>query len=513
MTLLLTGIGDSPIPRRAREFKFGQGQSTGASNDRPVVLVGNKTSAGSETVATLGTIIESLDDCENRFGKRSEIRWMYYAYRLIDPTGPVYACAVAEAGGAAAATRTYTFATAANDATNLFIDWGGFRFTVPIASGDTAITQAAAVAAKITADPTLPFSAAVGGVGNEHIVTLTAAQLGPRGDFILGRVRMTYQKSVATVITPGAVSSGTGADDVTNVITELTGSTFFYHVLAATANSGVTATDNGVGEYINFIKTQALPVNGKDQTVIIGLDCTQSQATSVATSSVANSVYAFFYRVENNDWPPPMIAAHHAAMKRSQEVIYPAYNFAGYTNSDETPYFVPPPYAKADVPTTTEIAADINNGVSPVSFRPDGTPYLVRDVTSRSWTGSSATKDYRAREGHITSVTVAFWEEVAGRFDAQKQPNVAADPLQGTKPVGGFMYPMSVRDLIWKVMDDMSGGFINGKALLDPSVLDDMKKSVYVELGAAGFGTTATVQPVRHNLFDDFLINQAGPAY
>ena len=68
MTLLLTGIGESPIPRIAREFRFAQGLSTGAGNDRPVVLVGNKTSAGSETVSTLGGIIESLEDCENRFG-------------------------------------------------------------------------------------------------------------------------------------------------------------------------------------------------------------------------------------------------------------------------------------------------------------------------------------------------------------------------------------------------------------------------------------------------------------
>lgn len=513
MTLLLTGIGDSPIPRIAREFSFGQGDSTGAGNVRPVVLVGNKTSAGTESAATLGQPIQSLEDAETRCGARSELRWMYYAYRLIDPTGPVSVCVVAEGGGATAATRTYTFATAANDATNLFIDWGGFRFTVPIASGDTAVVQAAAVAAKTTADPSLPFSAAIGGVGSEHIVTLTAAQLGPRGDFILGRVRMTYQKSVATTITVGAVSSGTGADDVTNVVAELTGSTFFYHVLAATAAAGITATDNGVGEYITFIKTQALPVNGKNQTVIIGLDCTQAQATSVATSSVANSVYAFFYRVENNDWPPPMIAAHHAAMKRSQEVNYAAYNFAGYTNTDTTPYFVPPPFAKADVPTTTEQAADINNGVSPVSFRTDGTPYLVRDVTSRSWTGSSATKDYRAREGHIPSVTFAFWEEVEQRYIAQRQPNVMADPPQGRRPIAGFDTPQTMRDLVGKVMTDMAGPFKNGRAYLDPSVLDEMIGGISVQLSSAGFGTTATVQPVRHNLFDDFKINQAGPAY
>lgn len=513
MTLLLSGIGDSPIPRIAREFKFGQGESTGAGNDRPVVLVGNKTSAGSETVEVLGQPIQSLDDCEARFGARSEIRWMYYAFRLIDPTAPVSAIAVAENGSGTATTRVYTFATTANDATNMIIEWGGFTYLVPVASGDTAIVQCGNAVAKINADPNLPFTAAQGAPANDHKMTLTAADLGPRGDFILNRVRVRYQKSVATTCSAAAVTSGTGGDDVSNVITELSGSTFFYHVLAATANSGITATDNGVGEYITFIKTQALPVNGKDQTVIIGLDCTQSQATSVATSSAANSVYAFFYRVENNDWPPPMIAAHHAAMKRSQEVIYAAYNFAGYTNTDSTPYFVPPPFSKADVPTTSEQAADINNGVSPVSFRPDGTPYLVRDITSRSWSGSSATKDYRAREGHITSVTFAFWEEVYRRYIAQRQPNVRADPPQGVRPIAGFDTPQSMRDLVWKVMTDMAGPFVNGKALLDPSVLDAMFASVSVELEAAGFGTVATVQPVRHNLFDDFLINQAGPAY
>lgn len=513
MTLLLTGIGDSPIPRIAREFKFGQGQSTGAGNNRPVVLVGNKTSAGTESAATLGLPIESPEDMDLRFGARSELRWMYYAYRLIDPTGPVSAIAVAEGGGAAAATVTFTFATTATDVTNMIIEWGGFQFIVPVATGDTAIVQCAAATAKINADPNLPFTAAQGAPANDHIMTVTAAQLGPRGDHVLRAVRVRYQKSVGTTATKGAVSSGTGADDVTAVTTELAGSTFFYHVLAATAAAGITSTDNGVGEYITFVKTQALPVNGKDQTVIIGLDCTQSQATSVATSSAANSVYAFFYRVENNDWFPGMIAAHHAAMKRSQEVNYAAYNFAGYTNTDTTPYFVPPPYAKADVPTTSEQTADLNNGVSAVSFRPDGTPYLVRDVTSRSWTGSSATKDYRAREGHITSVTFEFWEEVYRRYVAQKQPNVMADPPQGRRPLAGFDTPQKMRDLIGKVMTDMAGTGFTGGTILDPSVLDEMIASISVEINAAGFGTRATVQPVRHNLFDDFLIQQAGPAY
>ncbi|MGK3981312.1 hypothetical protein WMF38_57475 [Sorangium sp. So ce118] len=520
----LTGISStSPRPGTKRELRFAQGTKSNAGQKRAVVFVGNKTGGTSsadgmgDTLNAVRGPIGTSQDFEDRCGKRSELNWMYKKYTAVDPNAEIYVVIVPENGSATAATRAFTFVNAATDTTTGIIEWGGERIEYTVNSGDTAIAQAAAALAKINADAYLPFSAAVGGSGSEHILTVTASNAGPRGDLVLGRVRIRNAKSVATTITAGSVTGGTGADDFTSALDALSHYEIYYHVAACTATSGVTATDNGVGEYITFINTQALPAYGKEQIVNFGLVGTQSQATTVATSSAANSVNAVFWHAENNDWTPGMLAAHCTAVKRSQEMLHPAANLAGYTNSENTPFQVPDPYDKNDRPTETEQDSDLDNGVTPIAFYPDGTSYIVRQVTSKSWTGSSATKDYRAREGHIPSVVHYFWGEVESRYGVAKQqsPHVAADPVKGQKPVKGVMYPSAVSKIILGVIDDFSGPAIGSIPLLDPSpdAIARMKASVDVVDMNDGTSAICDVEPVRHNLKGHFLINQTGPAY
>lgn len=513
----LLGLAGSPIPRVARQFFFGQGASTGASGTREVVIVANKTSAGTLATETLSDYVSSQSDVDTLTGARSEARWMYYALNLANQTARVRIMLVPENGSATASTVTFTFVTAASDATDLNIDWGGLRTSVAVASGDTAITQAAAVVAAISADPNLPFTAAIGGTGSEHIVTATTSLKGPRSAHILGALRMAHAKSVSTTITKSSVSAGSGADDNTNALAALSNTEIYYHAASCTASSGVTATDSGVGEYIQYIRTQNQPVNAKDQIVVFGLDCSASAATSVTTSAAANSVLAKFPWVQNNDWFPGMIAAHYVGILQLQEDVYAAYNFAGYTNTDSTPYAVPDPFDKNDRPTTTEITTALNNGFIPIGFRPNGQSYVVRDITSANFTGSSTTKDYRQRPGHTPSVIFAAWAELRQRHLASKQPNIAADPPAGVKPIPGFTYPSAVASRIRSVISDLtsSNNFAHqdGKALLDPSVIDEMNASISVVPLAAGFEASVVFQPVRHDYFDDFKIAQAGPAY
>lgn len=507
----LTGISaTSPLPGIKREIKFAQGNTSTSGKRRDVVLVGNKTSAGSETVDTLGTAILSSQDCEDRFGKRSEVYWMYSKYVAVDPNATIYGVAVTESGGTAA-TRTYTFANAATDTTTVKIEWGGESTEFTVTSGDSANTQAAAASAAINKQAYWPFTAGVAGA----VVTIAASNIGPRGDLVVGRVRMTHAKSVATTITAAALTSGTTADDFTGALAALESTEIYYHVASCTAASGLTTTDSGCGEYIAFINTQALPANGKEQIVNFGLVSTQANATTVATSTGGNSARAVFWHAENNDWTPAMIAAHCTAVKRSQEIAYPASNLAGYTNGDGTPFQIPDPYTKTDRPTTTEQESDLDNGVTPIAFGPNGAAYIVRQVTSRSWVGSSATKDYRAREGHIPSVVDYFWSEVRSRYTATRQPNVAADPVQGQRPVAKITYPRDVKTLILGVVDEFTGPAIGGAAILDPSpeAIARMKASVAVVDMVDGVSATCDVEPIRHNLKGNFVINQAGPAY
>lgn len=584
--MALTGIvSTSPIPRRAREFRPASGTGLALGSLRPVVLVGNKLSAGSETVETLGGPILSLQDCYNRFGRRSEIAWMYRAYTLVDQQPLLYAVAMAEGGGASASTCNFSFAVTATLATVINVDSVKGRLQVAVALGDSPVTLATNTYAAINADPDLPFSAAldttattiasgsnnqalpqstinvadttgfpasgtftVGTIGavisytgktsttftgctvisgsgtlltsqtvtNSGQVNLTTSQKGPRSKYWIAQLRVAFADPTnATTVVKSSVTAGSTSDSCATAITAVDTSTFTYHVLASTATSSVTSSDGGVGQYSAYISSAVSPTGGKNSVGIFAVDGTSTQATSVTQSAVVNSVWMKCYRVKNNDWHPAMVAAHHAAIHRSQEVNYAAANLAGWTEDSTRGrvYRIPDPFTKTDRPTQTEQTTDLQGGVSTVGFRTDGTAYLVRSITTYSWTGSSTTSDFRAREGHIPSVLFKGWEDLDADLRAQNQPNIADDPPQGARPVAGFMYPSSVKSIANKKTTDMCGPYQNGMALLDPSVLAQMLAQNSVSRTAAGFELDLAWACVRHNLQDDVLIAEIGPAY
>lgn len=736
MTIELDGIpNDSPVPRTAREFLYAQGDSTGASNGRPIVLVGNKTAAGSEVVETLGPKIQDLADCYARFGRRSEIAWKYRVAIMVAPDATYYGLAIAEAGGATASSIFWTFATTADVLSTVRVEWGTKRLEVTVNPGDLATAIATNVVQKINADPDLPFSAATGlvptagsetsgaasfpvalavgdtflgkvdeqgsattltiaatdatatgsgatfatvsaahflkvlvsgvpgtqtitfagtestlalwlaalntqlvgaaavsaagqieittdqkgsgasisfpagsssdvlaslglgsptivaGTGNvasvlavqaaefaalltstftggtagstgtanpngsvtwasatvgaspkgvqftsgtgvakivgfdnlEHNgaagvaseVVFTASNLGPRGDYIINRLRIYFTVAIATTVTKGSLAMGTGDDDVTLATDAISArSDLYYHSVACTATAGVTSADGGVGQYIQFIRDQSAPTVGFDCQVYFGLDCAQSNATAVCTSSSANAVRGAFFHVHNNDWSPPMIAAVCTAAKWVKETAYPAASMRGYTQTDVFNFPIPPPFYSTDRLSPSDIEADLNNGATPIDFTSNGGAIMPRQITSRSVLEGTSNKDYRARPGHIPSVLDAAWEYLLQRWLAVRQDMVTGDPPAGARPYKGFNTPGHMRALVFSAIDVLSSNNSPwGKPILDPDAIAAMKASVDIDERDAGFGVSVDWEPARHDYFDDFLILQGGAAY
>ena len=492
----LLGIGDDPTPAIRREIIFAQGDTLGAGSERFVLFYGNKTSAGSDTDEVLGAAVAGDQDMRDRFGARSELYQMWRAYSAVDTGATLFALPVTEASGGTAGTCTFTFAAgAASAATTLDVTWGGLITSVAVASGDTAIVQAAAFAAAVnSADAgSWPFTAAIGGGGSEHIVTVTAANIGDRGTLTLSRLLATYRKAATTTCVKSAVTNGSGTDDFTTAYaTAANAGTFYYQVSAKHATSAPTATDNGIGEHAAAITTQALPVNGKDQCAIFGLVGTQAQQTTVCTA--VNNPLCFFYWAENNPWSPGMLAAHHAAVMRVQQAAQPAANLTGYTNNAAkgTIYTVPAPAVKTDIPTATEIKAALNSGGSPVTFSALGAPSLVRQVTSYSLLPGTANADYRCREGHIPSAMHAFWAALYARRLAAKQPYLSrVDPPAGTKPLPGTDYPQTIRSECAAMIDSFTSAKPLDKydtPILDPATASAMKASISTGTTANGGG-------------------------
>ena len=500
----LTGIAvDDPTPGTRREIIFAAGSSLGSGGARSIILMGNMTASGSATLETVYGPFDNDQDFKDRFGNRAELYQNWRALIAANQGASVYGYAVTEAASSpSAATCTFTFVNAATDTTTVDLTWGGLVTSFGVASGDSVTTQAAAMVAAInSADQgTWPFTAAA----TVGVVTLTMAQLGDKGDLTLNRVRATYRKNVTTTLTKSAVTNGSGTDDYTTAYANIaTFGAVYYQASSKHATGAVTATDNGIGEHIAAINLQALPKNGRNQMAIFGLVGTQSQQTTVCTSSAANAVRARFVWAENNDWTPGMLAAHHAGVLQLGHALHPNYNFTGYANKAGTPYTVPPPFDRNDIPTGTEIKAALNSGACPVTFNSLGSPKLVREITSYSLLPGTTTNDFRAREGNLQSSLDFTWDNViAPRYEAQKQPTLANDPPEGAIPLPGVQYPNGVRSMFIDVINDLTGpnplGLYTGP-ILNPDATARMIASIIAKKITGGISVVCDLQAAEHN--------------
>jgi phage tail sheath gpL-like len=516
--MTLTGVDPlDPTPSDRRELILGAGPGSSGGTVRTVVLYGNKQATGSETVDTLDPTLPILDeaDCVTRFGRRSEVTWMYRYYVAVDPSATIYGAAVTESVGNAAHVE-FAIAGGASATANSTLRFTIMGRTVDVAvtSGDLVATVVAnaVVALNDAEQSSLPIVV----TDASPNVTVTHVHKGPRHGQILGGAgfgcRARFTVPCTLTVTKAAVTAGTTEDDGTAVIASAMNHENYYHVLPWITTAPL-ATDNQLGEFLAAIVAQAAPANGKEQLQFSGFTGTQGAHT---TQCVAlNSTRAHSYWAENNDLPGSMIAAHCAAVKRVSEVAHPSANIAGYCATDNTPWTIPAPALIADRPSATEVRADLNNGGSPIATRPNGKTYLVRDISSRS-ESATGDKDYKAREGHILSAVTFAWQLFADRYAAQKQPFVDDNPAAGQMPKARTTTPDSVRSIMIGVIDDLTSskplGIYDGPVLA-PSKADKMKASIITAKIPAGVTISAELFAIEHNLKSETKILEVGDAY
>jgi phage tail sheath gpL-like len=506
----LTGVDPAdPIPGIIREIKFAQGVSAQSSAGREVVLVANQLAAGSETEETLGDAIVGSADCIARFGQKSEMFWQYKCYTAIDQAATIYG--ISPTAGTGTATVDVTFVGDATANTTLKFTMLGEEIQVGVVSGDAIATIAAALAAKINAQIEWPLGTATSALG---VTTIPVATAGYRHGYILETIRAAFTVDATTTVSVGTVTDGATDDDHGNALAVLEGKKIYYQVSAKAnpadpdaAADAISSSDGGMGEHCNMIDVQAQPVNGKSQQVFFGLVDTQAKATTVATG--CNTARAKFFRCENSDWTPGMIAAHCAAAHRVKEIGHPSANMTDYGQGEGEIFNIPKPYAASDMPTQPEIRADLNNGVTPIDWTPSGQAFIVRSITSRSLQGSI--NDYRVREGHIPSAIDYYWETLFTRYFTSKQDFVADDPKKGSPPLAGVTYPRDVKALHNNVIDDL----INyaGGPVLDPSYWDAMKTTFACVRLTDGISCRSRPIASKHNNKGQFLIEESSEAY
>lgn len=522
MTLPGVSPGD-PNPVTRRQIILGAGASGGTGGELLVLIYGNKTSAGSETVETINDPIADDADMIARFGARSEARWLYWALRQADSEAPVYVCAPAEAGGGTAATCTVTFGTLNSDIattqSTVNVNWAGRSTSFVVNVGDTTAAQCANFVTAIqNADGgSWPMTTVQGSSSSTNVATVSAANIGDRGTFSLTPLQVVAVTSTGNTITKSAVSNGSGTDDFTNAYAAAaTAGEYFYQVSAKTSTTTVTATDNGIGEHLSNIATQGNPTNGKGQTAYFGLIGTNAQAITTCTSSGANNAYGFFFWQKNAVWLPGMLAAYHAGIIRTAQIEHPGANLTNYTNTVDTPYIVPPAYSKSDYASSTEITAALNNGFCPIRFDSRGNPSLVRQVTSRSLNAAGAS-DYKVREGHIPSVMEFTWRLFLSRWNGTKQPFIDDDLAVGQRPRPKTTYPSSVKAMANGIVDDLTSGRPLGiyeGPILSPSATALMKASfsvLHTNAGGGGIEFSGEFRAVEHLIKAAFKLYETSP--
>jgi len=519
----LSGVDPfDPTPANRREFKPNSGAGTGAASDLPYLIIGNRTTSGSETVDVISTTpLGDEADAIQRLGARSEAYWMYRMIRDVDPDGRIFVVCPPESGGVAAVVDLVVSGVSDADS-SVVITCQGQDIEVPIFNGDTASATADRLQSYFNAADEGRLQASAGTPsldGADYDVDITAALKGPRGIQVIGatatrglRVRAKGPTNTQTVTKDiASYVAGSTADDHTAAIAEIVSAIELGLYNIVTPYDDVTApavTDNGRGELAAALKALAQPAVGRDTLMWTAVVGTNAQAVTVATDSDMNWWCAHVIWAENSDYTAAMIAAHVAAKVRVGQIAYPAYNPNGLKLD------IPEPYLRADVATDTEIRTALNNGICPVTFR-RGAMRLIRFITNQSL-NDQGSNDYRAREGHTPRCHHWGWEQFLGRYEAQRQPNADDDPPAGQSPAALTTTPSSIKGIHDVFLDQA----VNGKSLgypgpiFKPSALADMKaKFSCLYVGAGAFDLQHDWKIVEHNIKTGSEIRGTNDAY
>jgi phage tail sheath gpL-like len=469
-SIVLTGVDASTFtPGHYLEINFARGVASGFGGIYGILIVANKLSSGTATADTKvytpdGDVpCATEDDVATLGGNGSEAHrvWRRVSRALQGVnTIPIRVLFVTQSVGAQAAI-TITLATNAAVACTLRI-WCTDQFVeVPIASGDTPSTVAAAAVLKINAQLEWPITAA----NTSGALTLTAKQNGPRGNDIKvqaniisnqGAPGMTLDSATAST----ALTGGTTADSNTTALATALAQRHRYIVPAAN-----DATQ--LGAVKTQVNTQALPATGNTQVIIAGYSGTVGNATTLATGLNAARVELAWQK--SSDLTPAELAgawagciARFEAAKRPR----PRHNFNGFGNSEDTgaAWTIPAPRSGA-APTPAEVESALHNGITPIGANQNGTSYVVKRITTRSLNGSTA--DYRIRDAHKVAI-LDFWADkartrIATAYDGK---DIGDDPPPNTAPDPDVVTRSQFRSLLQDlIQEDADNGQIDRAAV------------------------------------------------
>jgi len=189
-----------------------------ANTEQRILLIGQKTSAGSATAGALVEAIANGGAEDALFGRDGMLATMIRANKKRNQQVQVDAIALDDNGSGVAATGTITVTGTSTEAGTLTVITGSERnhkFSVAVSSGDNETAIASAIVTAVNADLDVPVTAS-SALG---VVTLTAINKGTYGNSIPLEVR----GSVAGATTAVAGMSGGATDPTLTAVFDVIG--------------------------------------------------------------------------------------------------------------------------------------------------------------------------------------------------------------------------------------------------------------------------------------------------
>ena len=462
INIQLTGIDPaSPIPGNYAEFKVAQGDSGGDLGPKKVMILAPKTSAGTLTVDTqVGGPYSRASDVITATGVGSPAHRMFAKFMATAPAAQVQVyilCPTAATGSAATDEVTFAFTTGSNPtaAGVATVTICGVACSYAYTTSDTATTIAAGVKNAINAQTSLPVTA----TNASGVLTVAGKIAGTELNSIRFRSAVTASTNVTTTVTAdtaigtsgnGAAAIGVGSISYTAALATILGSKFDYIVAHTQESTPIDAV-------MDQVESQALPATGFLQQVIFGSSLSVSSATTLASGSSLNRFQGQLMAQKESPEEHYLLAAGMAAVRCLNEVSDPSFNFNSYGTKPGQVNPFKAPYNASAVPSSTDLASMLSNGVTPIGVADNGTAYVVRSITTRCKDGSG-NFDYRARNTNIVTTGFKFTNDLRTKLAQAAWTKITQDPATSAdkQPDGLFATPKRVKSLVETLVRDYS---------------------------------------------------------
>ncbi len=388
---------DKRRPGTFLTFDFTSGAHGLTPVQRSVALIGMKHSSGTATVNTPVQVANELE-ANTYFGAGSELALMVRAalatVRKLGASGPQIWCVpIAEPAGTTA-TRTFTVTGPATASGNAELRVAGRTVLVPIKSGDSANTIAAAIDAAM--DTLIAKGELPGTVGSAtNVATFSYRHVGINGADLKASVVST-PAGVSIVAAVGV--AGSGVADIQPALDVLGSRDYLAVAIANHAAQDVT----DLGEHMD-----AMWASSKKRWRHAFLAETGSLATATTLASSPNRPEIVVVSFEQGRNLPGEIAAAIATMTQCRE--RPSYNWDG---TELSLYPTDDSYVYEDAEVETALAG----GVTPLTLTDAGNVRLERLITTKATLSGAAFENLR---DYQVTATMAYY---ARQIDAKVAP-------------------------------------------------------------------------------------------